>query len=45
MLELVSTLYCRFDKVTVPCENLLNAIVDVTPNGRYQCAIKDLEPY
>jgi len=41
MVGVVSALNCRFDKVTIPCENLLNAVVDVTPDGRYQCAIED----
>ena len=31
----------RFDKVRIPRENLLNAVADVTPDGRYESAIKD----
>ncbi|XP_024393119.1 acyl-coenzyme A oxidase 3, peroxisomal [Physcomitrium patens] len=30
-----------FDKVRVPRENLLNAVADVTPDGKYESAIKD----
>ena len=41
MLELASALDCRFDKVRIPRENLLNAVADVTPDGRYESAIKD----
>jgi len=33
----------RFDKVRIPRENLLNAVADVTPDGRYESAIKDPE--
>lgn len=41
MLEPDSALDCRFDKVRIPRENLLNAVADVTPDGRYESAIKD----
>ena len=41
MLEPDSVLDCRFDKVRIPRENLLNAVADVTPDGRYESAIKD----
>jgi hypothetical protein len=41
MLEPHSALDCRFDKVRIPRENLLNAVADVTPDGRYESAIKD----
>ncbi|XP_024366306.1 acyl-coenzyme A oxidase 3, peroxisomal [Physcomitrium patens] len=30
-----------FDKVRIPRENLLNAVADVTPGGKYKSAIKD----
>lgn len=30
-----------FDKVRIPRENLLNAVADVTPDGKYESAIKD----
>ncbi|KAL3683937.1 hypothetical protein R1sor_001959 [Riccia sorocarpa] len=30
-----------FDNVRVPRENLLNSVADVTPDGRYESAIKD----
>lgn len=33
----------RFDKVRIPRVNLLNAVADVTPDGRYESAIKDPE--
>lgn len=31
----------RFDNVRVPRENLLNAVADVTADGRYMSAISD----
>ncbi|KAJ0031328.1 hypothetical protein Pint_14440 [Pistacia integerrima] len=32
-----------FDNVRIPKENLLNSIVDVSPDGEYLSAIKDLD--
>lgn len=37
----VNMMIDRFDKVRIPRENLLNAVADVTPDGRYESAIKD----
>ncbi|KAJ0030446.1 hypothetical protein Pint_14470 [Pistacia integerrima] len=33
--------FFRFDNVRIPKENLLNSIVDVSPDGEYLSAIKD----
>lgn len=33
----------RFDNVRIPRENLLNAVADVTPDGKYESAIKEPE--
>jgi acyl-CoA oxidase len=39
----VDFLHGTFDHVQIPRENLLNSVVDVTPDGQYESAIKYLD--
>lgn len=37
----IASCVCRFDNVRIPRENLLNAVADVTAEGKYVSPISD----